>query len=68
MRETTAWTEIIAFCECPACGESTELGSGVSFGDKPDAEQCGRCGCKFLVWGPDTEPQRPSGTATKEKE
>lgn len=48
MVKATAWTEAVCYIECPECGETEELGSGILWGEK-DIWMCDKCKKEFEV-------------------
>ena len=52
MKTSDAWTEQVAFVDCPECGETIELGSGLIWSEPIELE-CPECAETFLVNAPD---------------
>lgn len=52
MKHVNAWSEECFFVECPKCGETEELGSGIIFSGPPEQKEC-TCGEVFMVHDPD---------------
>lgn len=48
MTKATSWTEKVAYIECPDCGETEELGSGIIWGNDK-TWMCNKCKKSFEV-------------------
>jgi hypothetical protein len=51
VKKTEAWIEEVAFCECPECSWSIELGTGLVWSE-PLEMKCDDCGETFMVEAP----------------
>jgi hypothetical protein len=55
LKTSTPWIEEVMFVDCAECGESIELGTGVSISEGYE-ETCTECGADFWV---ETQSYRP---------
>lgn len=47
LKTSQAWTEVVAYVECPHCDHTIELGTGLIWSAEKDRETCPNCGKEF---------------------
>lgn len=57
MKSAHIWTEEVAFVDCPHCGETEELGSGLIF-DDAHVERCPKCQLEYFQYPPPSDEDR----------